>query len=152
MAAGKTTVGRMLADQLGCAFIDSDQQLLAATGHTGREIALDQGVEELHRLELEMLVAALRQEAPIVVAAAASVIDHWETRQMLSTATCVWLTAGRAVRELRQSVGSHRRQLSPEEDLAARSALFEEVADLTVDTTNSSVESSVRQIREWLGA
>lgn len=151
MATGKTTVGRLLADELGWPFIDSDQQLVADTGHEGRDIARDHGVDELHRLELEMFESAYRHGEPVVVAVAASVIDHRKARQMLSRAACVWLTADKAVQERRRLQGSHRRQVMPEEDLAARSAFFEEVADLTVDTTNSSAGECVRRIREGFG-
>lgn len=151
MAVGKTTVGRMLADDLGWTFIDSDQQLLAGTGLSGREIAHDRGVQELHRLEWEMLESAMEREGPAVIAAAASVIDRQEARRLLSSTTCVWLIVEPIVGELRLSNGSGRRRVMPGEDLAARSALFAEVADLTVDTTNCSPGDCVVRIREGLG-
>ena len=38
MGAGKTTVGRMVADQLGWGYLDSDEQVMAATGRSVAEL------------------------------------------------------------------------------------------------------------------
>ena len=52
MGVGKTTLGRLLADQLSLEFRDSDVWIESMAGRTGAEIAEADGIAELHRLEL----------------------------------------------------------------------------------------------------
>src|SRR4029450_13513392 len=73
MAVGKSTVGRGLAARLGRPFRDSDADLGATGGGTGRGLAEREGVEALHRWEAGHLLTALEGSQPAVVAAAASV-------------------------------------------------------------------------------
>ncbi len=42
MGAGKTTVGRMVADHLGWGYLDSDEQVMAATGRSVAELFTEQ--------------------------------------------------------------------------------------------------------------
>ncbi|MGA7228420.1 MAG: shikimate kinase [Acidimicrobiia bacterium] len=151
MAVGKTTVGRLLANELGWRFVDSDRQLYAATGHSAREIAEDLGVDGLHTMELEMLGDALTAQEPAVIAAAASVIDDADARDELGTVDCVRLTADKDVLHTRIAGGLPRRGVAAGEDLARRADLFAEVADVTVDTTRSDPADCVKAVRAALG-
>ena len=143
MGSGKTTLGRVLADELGRAFFDSDEQIGARTGVTGREIAATKGVAELHRLEREVLVAALEESPPGVLAAAASVIEDPELRARLEPMFCVLVTAEASVLSERVAGGDHRRGVGDDELLERRNSLFRGVADLVIDTGVVSVEEGV---------
>jgi shikimate kinase len=152
MAVGKTTVGSLLAGELGWRFFDSDRQLHAATGRSARQLAEDLGVGELHQMELAMLRAALAGAEPAVIAAAASVIDDEHARSELGRFDCVWLTADTSALETRMTAdGPSRREVAADEDLGRRAALFAEVADSIVDTTRSSPAECVRRVRAALG-
>ncbi|CAN5825891.1 shikimate kinase [soil metagenome] len=54
MGAGKSTVGSILASLLGWTFIDLDDQIRAATGHSIARIFAEQGEQEFRRLEAEI--------------------------------------------------------------------------------------------------
>lgn len=146
MGSGKTTLGRGVAEALGWSFFDSDQSIVARTGRKGREIAVAEGVHELHRLEREVFFEALAAARPSVVAAAASVIDDPAVRQALDATFCVRVTADPEILAQRSSQGSHRRTVSNSEHLEHRTALFEQVADLVVDTGVMSEQGSVDQV------
>jgi shikimate kinase len=146
MGSGKTTVGRGVAEALGWAFFDSDLSIVARTGRNGREIALAEGVDELHRLELQVFFEALVTPWPSVVAAAASVIDDVVARQALDATFCVRVTADPEILGQRSYQGSHRRTVSRSEHLGHRTALFEQVADLVVDTGAMSEQESVDRV------
>jgi shikimate kinase len=146
MGSGKTTLGRGVAEALGWEFFDSDQSIVGRTGREGREIALVEGVDELHRLEREVFFEALATGRPSVVAAAASVIDDDAARQALGTTFCVHVTADPETLARRSSLGSHRRTVSGSEHLEHRTELFAQVADLVVDTGVMSEQESIDRI------
>lgn len=54
MATGKTTVGKRLAEQLGYAFVDTDDLIVERTGQTVAEIFHQKGEPEFRRLESEI--------------------------------------------------------------------------------------------------
>ena len=55
--SGKTSVGRLLAEQLGCSFYDTDKLIRLRTGLTPRELCRQAGLSALHAAE----AAALRE-------------------------------------------------------------------------------------------
>ena len=59
MGAGKSTVGRMLADRLGWEFLDLDASIEARTGMTVPQIFATHGEAHFRRLESQALAAAL---------------------------------------------------------------------------------------------
>lgn len=61
MGAGKSTVGRLLADQLGWTFLDLDAHLEARAGATVPELFERHGEPHFRRLESSALASALRQ-------------------------------------------------------------------------------------------
>jgi shikimate kinase len=156
MGVGKTTVGRALADRLGRPLRDSDDELVAEQGRSGRDLAAVEGVDVLHRWEAEHLRRALAAPEPSVVAAAASVVDDPASRRALRDHTVVWLRAPAATLAERAGASGHRRTLGsdPEgsmEALAAeRGGRYAEVADLTVDTGATGPEGVVAAILDRL--
>ena len=55
--AGKTSVGRLLSERLGCSFYDTDELIRIRTGLTPRELCRQAGLSALHAAE----AAALRE-------------------------------------------------------------------------------------------
>ena len=136
MAAGKTTVGRGIAERLGFDFVDSDDQIRDLTGSSGAEITEAEGVDALHRMELQVFWAAMSAPAPSVIAAAASVIEDAEVREAILRSRCVWLHAEDDTRRRRRASGSHRREVTEQEArlLKERDPLFADCADVRIDT------------------
>ena len=147
MAVGKSTAGRALASRLGWPFRDSDDDLAAARGITGRELAEREGVEALHSWEADHLLRTLAEPHPIVVAAAASVVDDAACRAALKRPFVVWLRAPATVLARRMEgdarVLDHRRELGSADAArgleARRAGRFAAVADLAIDTVVDGV-------------
>ncbi len=136
MGAGKTTVGRGIAERLGLRYVDSDDQIQSLTGRKGAQIAEEDGVEALHELELAVFWDAMNSDEPSVISAAASVIENEEARDAIRESDCVWVDAPEDALRLRRSTSTHRREVSDEEvkRLTARAPLFAGCAAVRIDT------------------
>jgi shikimate kinase len=148
MGAGKTSVGRSLALRLGCRLSDSDEQIRLKTGKTVRQLRNDIGVDAMHALESDHLLAALAEVEPSVVCAAASVVDDERCRDALSNsqATTVWLRATPRTLAERFVSSSHRPLYGDDpasfllDQSASRSPFFGAVSRVIVDVDDLTVE------------
>lgn len=137
MGSGKTTTGWEVARRLGRPLRDCDTDVEAREGRTGAEIAASDGVDHLHALEEQVLLDALTDDVPAVVAAAGWVIEAERSRcAMRDHALVVWLDI--PIDELlpRWAASNHRRPMrrdAAEGLLARRRVWYEELADLHLD-------------------
>jgi shikimate kinase len=138
MGVGKTTLGLALADALGAAYSDSDDDIGRLFGTSGATVAERHGVDQLHAIEAGLLYGALARPERTVITAAASVVEREPVRQAVANrARLVWVTADLDETLHRQQNGHHRRPMSREE-LARlterRQPFFEAMADVVIAT------------------
>ncbi len=153
MGAGKTTVGRLLADRLGWRFLDSDAQIMEDTGHTVPELFTERGEAAFRAEEERVLVEALSGDEPVVVSAAGGVVLSPANRELLArSGTVVWLRADPMVLARRVGDGSGRPLLDddPASALVAlyeeRRPLYDSAASLAVDVDNLTPDQVVERI------
>jgi shikimate kinase len=141
MGVGKTTVGRRLGRVLERPFADADEQVELRVGRTIPAIFRDDGEGAFRRLEAEVLADLLGGPHPLVVAAGGGVVMRPENRTLLGRrAFVVWLRASPGFLAARADA-ANRPLLADDPDptatlerlIAARTPLYEEVADATVD-------------------
>ncbi|MEM9610667.1 MAG: shikimate kinase [Actinomycetota bacterium] len=141
VGAGKSSLATPVAERLGRRHLDSDGQIETLFGCTGAEIAEADGVDALHDLEEAVLLGALSFPDPLVVSAAAWVVECEPCRRALARrSTVVWLDVPVELALRRAATGTHRRTIDPEALTALhqrRRPLFEAVADLRLDATRS---------------
>ncbi|GAA3164842.1 shikimate kinase [Planomonospora alba] len=158
MGAGKSSVARILAAELGRELRDSDPDLAARYGATAAETAEREGADELHRREAGHLLESLAERPPPVIAAAASVVEDPACRAALGPAVVVWLDAPPAVLAERMLSSGHRPHFEPDlgamltKQRARRGPLFAEVADLTVDVSATRPEAVAAEVLAFLRA
>lgn len=143
MGSGKTTVGRRLAARLERHFVDADAALEEITDRTIAEIFQHDGEQGFRDLEADTFEELLEHHEPCVIAAGGGLVLRSENRDRLRRpeVTTVFLDASPAFLASRISKKAHRPLLggeaSPRDVLerlhGERRALYEEVADLTVD-------------------
>jgi len=153
MGAGKTTVGRLIAEELGWAYLDSDAEVQQETGMTVPELFAAQGEDAFRDAEAQVLSRACASAQACVVSVAGGALLRAENRALVeSSGTVFWLRA--RVETLARRVGSGAgRPLLDDGPLAALTALEEvrrplyaAVADVTIDVdelTPATVASRV---------
>jgi len=157
MSAGKTSVGRRVAERLGRPLIDGDALLEARTGCTAAEIADAEGIEHLHGLEAEIVLEALTSAESAVIAPAASVIEVDAVRAALADHVVVWLAAPAAYLAQKAGEKDHRPLLNDgdplalfERQLAVRAPLAVAMAALVIDVATMPKDAQVDAIAALL--
>jgi shikimate kinase len=84
MGAGKTTVGRLLAERLGWDFADSDQRIEEQTGQTVASLFETRGEAAFRELEAEAVRASADKER-LVMALGGGALERYETRGLLAS-------------------------------------------------------------------
>jgi shikimate kinase len=158
MGAGKTTVGQLLAGRLGWGYLDSDAQVMAATGRTVPELFAEEGEAVFRAEEERVLAVALSGDQPVVVSAAGGVVLSPANRALLArSGTVVWLRADPEVLAGRVGDGAGRPLLDDDPASAlveldrVRRPLYEAVADLVVDVDHLLPDQVVDQILAGTG-
>lgn len=152
MGAGKSTVGRALAAQLGRPFLDNDALVRAATGREPAEIDATDGEEALHGAETAAFRTAAERPDPIVAGVAGAVVeDPAERRRLAESGFVVWLRARPETLLRRIGSGAGRRREATDlawlaSRAAAREPVYATVADLVVDVDDRTVEEVVERI------
>lgn len=158
MGAGKTTIGRRLAEARGLEFLDSDQEIESRTGVDIAYIFEKEGEDGFRRRE-KATIAELSARSHIVLATGGGAILDPENRQLLSArGMVVYLhasieqqvarTARAENRPLLQNTPDRREVL--ERLFAIRDPLYREISDLVLLTDGRNAKLLVREIEEYL--
>ena len=152
--AGKSTLGAMLAKDMGVPFIELDKLVAKSAGTSLDRIFDMYGQAGFRRFERECLEQVLRDEKEFVLAASGSIVTEPATYQrLLGECYTIWLKA-RPEQHMQRVVdqGDMRPMgQNPEAILDLRRILAEREhlyrsADATVDTSNGSVQASLKQL------
>jgi shikimate kinase len=153
MGAGKTTVGKRLAERLGWSYVDSDAEVAASMGRTVPELFAEEGEDAFRAAESRVLAEALGRGEPAVVSAAGGVVLSEANRKLLrESGTVVWLRADPAVLALRVGDGRGRPLLGRDpaavlsELERARRGLYASIAVVTVDVDDLSPPQVVERV------
>ena len=158
MGAGKSTIGRHLADELHLDFYDSDQEI---ERRSGADIAwiFDLEGEDGFRAREENIINDLTDKQGIVLATGGGSIVTKAVRNRLSARGIVGYLQTTIDKQVARTQRDKRRPLlqnnDPEQvlrDLAdLRNPLYEEVADYVVDTDDQSARAVANQIISKIG-
>jgi shikimate kinase len=147
MGVGKTTIGKKLAKRLEREFIDSDVLFTKANGDIS-EFFASRGEAVFRELESEIVISQLNR--PIVLATGGGAVLNEHTRQALALATVVYLSTDGKHIGSRLRAGNRPLLKNGVSDWRAiyesRRALYEQVADITIDTSSSSLQTSIDAI------
>jgi shikimate kinase len=155
--AGKSTIGRKLARELGVELYDTDTGIERETGRTIPEIFATDGEPEFRRIEERVVRRAILAERGVVSLGGGAVLSD-DTRALLRNRTVVYLEISVA-EGLRRTGASTGRPLLNGADPGAkyrelmrkRRPLYREVATVRMRTDGRSPGRVVRMILAKLG-
>lgn len=158
MGAGKSTIGRELADKLHLEFFDSDQEI---ERRTGADISwvFDLEGEEGFRVREENVIDDLTEMQGIVLATGGGSVISSKVRNRLSARGIVVYLETTIDKQVARTQRDRRRPLlqtseeprSVLEKLAVeRNPLYEEIADVIVQTDDQSAKVVAHKIVERL--
>ncbi|MFH1464358.1 MAG: shikimate kinase [Pseudomonadota bacterium] len=131
--SGKSTVGRLLAERLGWAFVDTDTLITAETGRTPAHHIRARGEAAFRALEREVLGQALEAERAILALGGGAVTQAPNRAALAGAATVVTLWCPLEVCLARVDAASRPLLATGAEALfAARRALYRDSSDLLV--------------------
>ena len=112
MGSGKTTIGRMLADEIGWRFADLDEDIEHAQRRSISDIFATAGEEEFRRIEFQALQQRVRSVCrgiPTVLALGGGAFTRPETVKLLQeNGITVWIDASFEVVRKRVQGSDHR--------------------------------------------
>ena len=94
MGAGKTTVGRSLAQRTGLRFFDSDHEIERRRGQTVSEIFAQEGEAAFRELEQQVIDELTRVEGVVLATGGGAVMREPNRRALHERGTVVYLRAG----------------------------------------------------------
>lgn len=158
MGAGKSTIGRQIAQQLHLEFVDSDAEIERRTGAEIAWVFDVEGEDGFRKREADVISDLTEQQGVVLATGGGSIITK-EVRNKLSARGLVVYLETTIDKQLARTQRDKRRPLlrseNPRqvlEDLAQeRNPLYEEIADLTVRTDDQSAKLVAKEIIEKLG-
>lgn len=159
MGAGKSTIGRQIARSLHLDFYDSDTEIEKRTGADISWVFELEG-EEGFRTREEKVIEELTEHMGIVLATGGGSIVSRENRNRLSARGIVVYLKTTIDKQVARTERDKRRPLianadNPREVLESlaetRDPLYEEIADVIVETDDQSAKVVATQIIEKLG-
>jgi shikimate kinase len=159
---GKTTVAQLLAERLGWSWIDADAVLEERCGRSIRLIFEEEGEAGFRQKEAALLEEFCRCRDQVIATGGGVVLGAANRESLRASGQVVWLTADAQVLWQRvQSDATTRERRPPlaggglaeiQKLLEARRPLYQECADITIDTTDRSAAAVADEIMNMLSA
>ena len=157
MGSGKTAVGKRLAALLGKEFLDSDAEIQRRTGVDIRFIFEKEGEARFREREREVIAHLTTLRGVVVATGGGAVLDAQNRARLAETGTVVYLQTSIDA-QLHRTQPSRNRPLLMNDDpravlerlMAIRRPLYEEIADIVVDTTGRQVRAVAADLRDRL--
>ena len=149
MGVGKSTVGQLLAERLGVAYRDTDDDIVAEQGREIAEIFVDEGEPAFRAIEKQAVHTALAGHDGVLALGGGAILDA-DTRALLVGQRVVYLSMDVEEAVKRTGLNAARPLLAVNprkqwrELMEARRHLYEEVATAVVATDGRTPEEVTR--------
>lgn len=150
--AGKSTVGRLLAEALGVDFRDTDDDIERVAGTSISDIFLNEGEQEFRARERAAVVAALAEHTGVLALGGGAILDT-DTQADLAGHQVVHLNVSLAAASPRVGLSAARPLLvgSPRKQWLTlaeqRKPIYRSLATISVDTDMLTPDQVVAEVR-----
>ncbi len=160
MGSGKSLISELLSDELDLELLDTDSAIEEAEGRTISSIFDEDGEEAFRDMETELLGMIVKDHyREMVISLGGGTVIRQENRRLLENAgKVVYLKASPETVYERVKDDDSRPLLKCEDPLARikellekRSDIYEDAADLVIDTDGKSPQDIVKEIIAGLG-
>ena len=152
MGSGKTTVGKVLADFLGCPFMDLDDLVVKKAGKSIPDIFAQDGEPAFRELEAQVLrktVAKYAESAAVLALGGGAVLAPASAALLHEKTVCIYLRATLdtlLARLAAETAGRPLADASLADRLASREPIYEETAHVIIDTDGLSPDEVADEI------
>lgn len=152
MGAGKSAIGRIVAQQLGLPFIDTDTEIERVSRMSISELFAAYGEEEFRALETRVIKRLLRTGPRVVSTGGGAFINEKTRKQIERGGVSVWLSADLDVLWERVNKRDHRPLLKTEnpkqtlQDLMDKRYPIYGLADITVQSRDVRKEVIAHEV------
>ena len=161
MGAGKTSVGRRLAEKLGVAFVDADHEIEAAAGKSIAEIFADHGEPCFREGERRVIQRLIGNGAQVLATGGGAWMNDETRARIQEHGISVWLKASLPLLMKRVSKRQDRPLLKADDPEAVMKALIDKrypvyaLADVMVESRDvqhgQMVNDVIRALAQWDG-
>ncbi len=157
MGAGKTTVGRLLAQYMGKTFIDSDEEIQRRTGVTIPHIFDIEGETGFRRRESTVIQELVKRNNIVLATGGGVVLSEQNRHDLLNNGIVVYLKSSLSDLWRRTRHDRNRPLLQTADPRAMlnnlyeqRDPLYSQIADMIIPTGRQSVHSLVLKLQQEL--
>jgi shikimate kinase len=157
MGAGKSTIGRQLAEALSFRFEDSDHEIQRRTGVDISTIFEYEGEEGFRNREQQAIADLTNQEGIVLATGGGAILREASRQNLAARGVVIYLQCSPEQQFSRTNRDRNRPLLQTEDPLERLRQLMEErepfyrqVADLVVSTEKRGTASVVKEIRRRL--
>ncbi len=161
MGAGKTSVGRRLAEKLGVPFVDADHEIEAAAGKPIKEIFADHGEAYFREGERRVIQRLIGNGAQVLATGGGAYMNDETRARIQELGISVWLRASLPLLMKRVAKRQDRPLLQAEDPEAVMRSLIDKrypvyaLADVTVESRDvqhgQMVNDVIRALAQWDG-
>jgi len=153
MGAGKSCIGRRLAERFGLEFVDVDQTIVEQVGRSIPAIFEQDGEARFREHEADTLQALLEEENKLISTGGGAVLDPRNRQRICARGFVVYLHVG-VPTQLTRLARDRNRPLLQRADrkqmlhamAARRTPLYQQVADLSLETDHLSPAEATAQL------
>lgn len=129
-ATGKTTVGKLLASQLGFSFLDTDQEIESDYGAPISQIVASHGWDYFRKLEKELLESLVHTENQVIATGGGAIMHQEAWQKLRESSFIVWLTTD--IETICRRLASHSATSTQRPSLTGMD-IFEEVETVLLE-------------------
>ena len=152
MGAGKTSIGLRLARYLDIDFVDSDEEIVKAAGHSIQDIFNIYGEIKFRELEEQVITRILLEKRKVLATGGGAFMNPRIREAIDMQGFCIWLKASHEVLMERTSLQKNRPLLQNGNSAKILKELIQEryptysSADLTIETGKENICQTLTKI------